>query len=100
MSTATINISLPTSLLKIAKSESRKFGFASVSEYIRQAIRNFVYGIGKNGLTVNGFTPEFEEMVLEAANEPIKNDIVLKTNKDIDNYFLKLKLPTKIKSRK
>lgn len=93
----TINISLPKSLLVAAKAESKKFGFASVSEYIRQAVRTHVYGLDKNGLTVNGFTPEFEDMVLEAEKEPIENDIVLETDKDVDDYFRSLRPKGKMK---
>ena len=90
MKTSTINISLPTSLLNSAREESKKYGFASISEYIRQAIRSSVYGIRDDGLTINGFTPEFEDLVLEAENEPSKNDKVWKTTADIDKYFLEV----------
>lgn len=95
MNTTTINISLPLSLLKVARSESKKFGFASTSEYIRQAIRNFAYGIDKNGLTINGFTPEFEDIVLESAKESINESSAWTSTKDIDAYFKKLKTKNK-----
>lgn len=62
--------------------------FASISELIRHALRGVLY---PGGLTVNGFTPEFEDMVLEAEKEPLENDLVWETEADIDNYFRKLK---------
>ena len=93
---STINISLPTSMLNDAKSVTKFEGFTSISELIRHALRQILYPAG---LTVNGFTPEFEDMVLESAKEPVTNDIVLKTNKDIHDYFINLKIPTKIKKR-
>jgi hypothetical protein len=91
---STINISLPTSMLNDAKSVTRFEGFTSISELIRHALRQILY---PNGLTVNGFTPEFEDLVLESAKEPISNGMVFETEKDIHDYFINLKLPTKIK---
>lgn len=79
-------------MLNDAKSVTKFEGFTSISELIRHALRQILY---PNGLTVNGFTPEFEDMVLESAKEPVTNDIVLKTNKDIHDYFVNLKLPSK-----
>lgn len=96
MSTATINISLPTSLLNSAREESKKYGFSSISEYIRQAIRTSIYGIRDDGLTINGFTPEFEEMILQAEKSPVKNDILLETDDDIKKHFLSSKTNSKI----
>lgn len=93
----TINISLPKALLNAVRAERKRFGFASVSEYIRQALRSYIYGLDKKGLTINGFTPEFEEMVLKAEKEPIKNDIVLETDEDVINYFRSLRPKRKIK---
>ncbi len=69
-------------------------GYASISELIRHALRNILY---PSGLTVNRFTPEFENMVLESAKEPAREDLVLKTDKDIESYFINLKPPTRIK---
>ncbi|MDO8340458.1 MAG: ribbon-helix-helix domain-containing protein [Candidatus Woesebacteria bacterium] len=96
MNTATINISLPEKMYKDAKNLSKNEGYSSISELIRFALRGILY---PSGLTVNGFTPEFEDLVLESAKEPIKNDIILKNDKDIHDYFINLKIPTKINSR-
>jgi metal-responsive CopG/Arc/MetJ family transcriptional regulator len=96
MNTSTINISLPTSLLNSAREESKKYGFASISEYIRQAIRSSVYGIRKDGLTINGFTPEFEEMALKNSKSSAKNDILLETDDDFEKHFLGQKTYSKI----
>ncbi len=87
----TINISLPKTLLQDAKEVQMVEGYTSISELIRHALRRVLY---PSGLTVNGFTPEFEDGVLESAKEPIRNDIVLKTDEDVDNYFMNLKYPT------
>lgn len=96
MNTTTINISLPTSMLEDAKSITKFEGFTSISELIRHALRKILY---PNGLTVNGFTPEFEDLVLESAKTPIKDDIVLRTDKNIHDYFINLKIPSRIKNR-
>jgi hypothetical protein len=94
MNTTTINISLPVSMYQDAKIVSKEEGYTSISELIRHALRKVLY---PNGLTVNGFTPEFEDAVLEAAKEPIDHSATLKTPEDIDKYFLNLKIPDKIK---
>ena len=93
---ATINISLPKSMYQDAKLAVKKQRYASISELIRDGLRNILY---QPKLTTNGFTPEFEDMVLKASNEPIKNDIILKTDKEIDDFFLNLKIPSKTKAR-
>lgn len=93
---STINISLPTAMLKDAKSVIKVEGFTSISELIRHALRQVLY---PNGLTVNGFTPEFEDLVLESAKEPISEGMVFETEKDIHDYFINLKLPNKIKRK-
>ncbi len=82
----TVNISIPKNMYFGAKQMLVKKGYASISELFRDLLRDVLYP----KLTVNGFTPEFEDMVLEAEKEPIENDIVLKTNKDVDNYFSRL----------
>jgi Arc/MetJ-type ribon-helix-helix transcriptional regulator len=88
---ATINISLPTTMYQDAKAILRVRGYASISELIRQALRDVLYP----KITENGFTPEFEEEVLRAEKSPRKHDIVLSTDKEIKDYFLKLKVPKK-----
>lgn len=94
MNTATINISLPVSMYKDAKVVSKEEGYASISELIRHALRKVLY---PSGLTVNGFAPEFEDLILESAKRSTKNDIVLKTDKDTHDYFINLKIPSRIK---
>ncbi len=79
-----------------AKIVSKEEGYSSISELIRHALRKILY---PSGLTVNGFTPEFEDLVLESAKEPITSDIVLKNSKEIQDYFINLKIPSKIKNR-
>lgn len=70
--TSTINISLPKSMYQDAKRLLASRGYTSISELIRDALRDMIYP----RLTENGFTPEFEEEVLKASAEPIENDIV------------------------
>ena len=41
--TTTINISLPTDMYKDAKKEVSKKNYASVSELVREGIRNIIY---------------------------------------------------------
>jgi len=83
----TINISLPKSMYEDARSEVKRARYASISEFIRHALRSALY---PSGLTVNGFTPEFEDVVLEAAKEPIGKAKVWSSDKDIDAYFKRL----------
>lgn len=64
-------------------------GYASISELIRDALRDWLYP----RVTENGFTPEFENMVLRSSAEPRSKDRVLKTDKDIENFFLRQKEP-------
>ncbi len=83
MSITTVNISLPTTMYEDAKKHVRRRGYASVSELIRDAVREWLYP----RITVNGFTPEFEKQVLKSEKEPRENDIILKSRKDIRAYF-------------
>jgi Arc/MetJ-type ribon-helix-helix transcriptional regulator len=79
----TINISLPKEMIEDAKKFVKKKQYASVSELIRDTLRKKLYP----DLTENGFTREFEDAVLRSEKSPTKNDVVLKTNKDIDKFF-------------
>jgi hypothetical protein len=74
-------------MYKDAKIVSKEEGYSSISELIRHALRKILY---PSGLTVNGFTPEFEDMVLESAKEPISQGMIFETEEDIDRYFKKL----------
>ena len=49
-----------------AKKMADQRKYTSISEFIRDAMRRMLYP----QLTENGFTPEFEEQVLEAENDP------------------------------
>lgn len=70
-------------------------GYTSISEFFRDAARDKVYP----EVTENGFTPEFEEAVFEAAKEPIDHSKTWKTEKDIHDYFENLRKELKIKRR-
>ena len=58
-------------------------GYSSISELIRDKLREELFP----PVTENGFTPEFEEAVLEAEKEPLRKDRVWRTEKDINDYF-------------
>lgn len=92
----TFTISLPDQTAHQIDSEAKRLGFASRSEFIRDVLRKEFFP----RLTVNGFTEEFEDEVLKSAAEPMENDIVLETDKDIHDYFINLKIPSKIKVKK
>lgn len=79
----TINISLPSSMYEDMKAYLARRGYTSVSELVRDAVRDVLYP----QLTENGFTPEFEEEVLQAAAESRQKDKAWRTEKDIDEYF-------------
>ena len=68
---STINISLPRSMYLDAKKMLSKRGYASISELIRDTLRDALYP----RVTENGFTPEFEQQVLESAKEPVEDSI-------------------------
>jgi len=87
----TINISLPRDMYKDAKRALVAKRYSSVSELIRDALRKTLYG----EITQNGFTKEFEDQVLASAAEPRKNDIKLRTDKEVEDYFRHLKIPKK-----
>lgn len=90
----TVNISLPKSMYEDARKALSARGYASISEFVRDAMRGILYP----QLTENGFAPEFEQKVLEAAKEPEDNDIELRTDKEVKDYFLHLKVPKRYKS--
>ena len=55
-----------------AKAMLRIRGYASISELIRQALRDVLYP----KITENGFTPEFEEEVLRAEKNANSGNVV------------------------
>ena len=67
-------------------------GYSSVSELIRDALRNILY----SGATTSGFSREFENEVLASSAQSSREDVVLKTDQDIDEYFRKLPKRAKI----
>jgi len=91
MSTTTINISIPTAMYEDAKRHVKRRGYASVSELIRDAVREWLYP----RVTVNGFTPEFEKAVLMAEKEPRENDRVWNGKGSFVDFVLHKKQSTK-----
>src|SRR5207248_1297591 len=84
---ATINISLPQSMYNDAKKLLAKHRYASISELVREGLKRVLYP----EITENGFTKEFEDKVLEAADEPTDKDEVWETPEDVNRFFSKLK---------
>jgi Arc/MetJ-type ribon-helix-helix transcriptional regulator len=84
MDITTINISLPTSMLKDAKRHAKRRGYASVSELIRDAVREWIYP----RITINGFTPEFEKQVLASEKEPVESDRVWNGKGSFSDFVL------------
>ena len=68
----TINISMPKGLYAQAKRRAKKYHYTSVSEVIRDALRWWL----NDNLTRNGFTPQFENMVLRREKNMDKYDTV------------------------
>lgn len=90
-----VNVSMPDELKKAVDQLVARGWYTSVSELIREGTRRVIKTSPK--LTINGFTEEFENKVLEAANEPVDESLVWKNEADIDNYFDNLKLKYKRK---
>jgi len=83
MDTITINISMPKGLYVQAKAEAKKYHYTSISELIRDSMRWWM----NDNLTRNGFTPQFENMVLRSEKSSMKNDIVWEGKEsDLVNY--------------
>lgn len=82
---ATINISLPKTMYQDAKKILTKRGYVSISELIRDALRETLYP----RITENGFTPEFEDEVLHRAAESRINDIVWDGKTSFTEFVLK-----------
>lgn len=77
--TITTNITLPRDDWKALKIVAMEQG-VSMAEFVRRVVGRTVRQatralLRKRRLTVNGFTPEFEEEILKSAAEPMKNDI-------------------------
>lgn len=74
---------MPKGLYVQAKAEAKKYHYNSVSEFIRDATRKLLYP----ELTENGFTKQFENMVLRSEKSSTKNDIVwVGKESDLVNY--------------
>lgn len=84
---ATINISLPKSMYEDAKRVLTRRGYTSISELVRDALRDVLYP----KVTENGFTPEFEEAVLHSAAQPKSRDRVWRGKGSFTDFVLKKK---------
>lgn len=89
--TVTTNITFPRDDWKALKIVAMEQG-VSMAEFVRRVVGKTVRKtadtlIRRRRLTVNGFTPEFEEEILKAAAEPIREDMVMKSEDDINEFF-------------
>jgi Arc/MetJ-type ribon-helix-helix transcriptional regulator len=89
----TINISLPTEMYKDVKTAVKTMRYSSVSELMREALRDKIYTKEKVRYTVNGFTPEFEDEIMKSAASSPEEDYILENQKQVKDFFLHLKLP-------
>lgn len=96
--TTTINISLPKQLYKSAKKLVAEEKYHSISEVMRAGLRRVIYDADK--ITENGFPGWFEDQVLEAEQESIKQSSVWETEEDMKKYFEKLHKKVEAKKRK
>lgn len=62
--------------------------YTSLSELMREGARKVLDSSER--LTINGFTPEFEEEILKNAQEPLDSRPALKTMKEVEHYFSEL----------
>ncbi len=90
-----VNVSMPDELKNALDQLVARGWYTSVSELVREGARRVIATSPK--LTINGFAEDFENEVLEAANEPLAGSPVWKNEADIDNYFDNLKLKLKSK---
>ena len=87
----TTNISLPRTDWKALKVLAVRQE-TSMSDLIRRSVKQSIKqqvnkAAKKQRLTVNGFTPEFEDEVLKAAAEPVDYSKVWETDEDIHKFF-------------
>lgn len=82
----TINVSLPQSLSDLAQEQVNQGYFASISEVVRTALREFL-DVAKP----KSKHDRFVEKVLKASAEPLEDDIVLETDEDFESYFASLR---------
>ncbi len=90
-STVTTNITFPKDQWQALKTVAMHQG-VSMAEFVRQEVGKAVRKTAKTlivgrRLTINGFTPEFEEEVLKAVVEPVDKRWILKANDDADKFF-------------
>jgi len=70
----TINISLPKTLSKQIRAEVENGGYVSTSEFIREAVRNFLK-------TSTAFSKEAQEEILQASKIPLEKDLKFNSHK-------------------
>ena len=91
--TVTTNITFHRDDWKALKTVAMEQGI-SMAEFVRREIGEAVRKaagalISRRRLTVNGFTPEFEEEVLKAAAEPIEKEFVWNGKGSFTDFVLK-----------
>ena len=86
MPTPTITFRIPKNLQDMAKSKAKKMGIP-LTVIMQKALETFV-NTKTITVTENGFTPEFENLVIEAESESNSDRFV--SSKDAINHFRNL----------
>ena len=82
----TINISLPAALNEQISSQVKAGNYASVSEFIREAVRKLL------GISPTAFLPEAEEEILKISQISPAHDLAFDTGKTpLKKIFTKLR---------
>ena len=83
----TINISLPKNLSDQIRSEVKKRGYVSVSEFIREAVRNYLHAS-------TSFSEKAEKEIIKIAKSSSKKDIGFNSQKtSVPKMFEKIEKP-------
>ncbi len=83
----TIRADIPIEMKRQIDSVIASGKFASVNAVVQHALTAVLPKPKRSRLTVNGFTPEFEEEVLASSRSPSENDTVIETEEDLERYF-------------
>ena len=88
MTTVTVTIN---DEIKQALEEQVRLGwFGSINEALKEGARLLIKRRKKQRLTVNGFTKEFEDLILKSAEEPVEVSEkrgVIETEEDLKNFI-------------
>lgn len=89
MNTTTIRAIIPTEIKHRMDQAIAMGEFPSVHDLVSRALTTVLPQVKRRRprLTVNGFTPEFEDVVLASSKLPADTDTVIETDEDLERYF-------------